>query len=90
MNGDKLRSKYQFETTPSIYDRFSSIYYQLYNNTRGVTKTQRKNKVSVEEEYTAFRSQLNAIVVELKTIETQLESIGIPYLKGNDENWKED
>jgi len=90
LNGDKLRSKYQFETTPSIYDRFSSIYYQLYNNTRGVTKTQRKNKVSVEEEYTAFRSQLNAIVVELKTIETQLESIGIPYLKGNDENWKED
>ena len=90
LNGDRLKSKHQVETVPSINDRLSTVYYQIYSNTNSVTATQKKNLDIVEEEYVEYRKLLDSIIVELNRIETELESKDIPYIKGQDENWKED
>ncbi|MDX2362640.1 MAG: glycosyl hydrolase [Crocinitomicaceae bacterium] len=88
--GDWLRSRHQFETSPSISDRLGTVYYQLSNNTTGVTNTQRKNKAIAEEEYAAFRIKLDDVIVRLKVIEKKLEDASVPYIKGKDEGWKEE
>lgn len=88
--GDNTRAKYEFETAPSISGRIGIVYYQLFSNTTGVTVTQRQNKAIAEEAYNEFRGKLNSIIKDLKTVEQQLENKGIPYIEGQDEDWKED
>jgi hypothetical protein len=68
LDGDRLKSKYQVESSPSISNRLSNVYYSVYSNTRGVTETQRTNMALVKEEYADYRKQLDAVIVELKSI----------------------
>jgi len=88
--GDGLRSSHEFETTPSISGRIGTVEYQLSGNTNGVTNTQRKNKAIAEEEYVEFKTLLDSAIVKLRALEKTLEKAKIPYIKGKDENWKED
>ena len=88
--GDGLKASREFETTPSITGRLGNVEYQLYESTTGVTKTQKDNVAIAAEEYVVFRKQLDALIIRVKTLETKLEAVPIPYTKGNDENWKED
>lgn len=88
--GDWIRSSHEFETEPSISGRIGMVEYQLFDNTGGVTKTQRDNKAIAVEEYEVFRTKLNQLMVEVKAIENSLDAKKIPYTKGRDENWKED
>lgn len=88
--GDGLRSSHEFETVPSISGRIGIVEYQLSSNANGVTKTQRDNKKVAEEDYVEFKTLLDSAIVKLKTLENTLEKAKIPYIKGKDENWKED
>ena len=88
--GDFLKSNYEFEIEPSIYNRIGIIEYQLSINTSGVTNTQRKNKKIVEESYLNFRELLDSAIIKLKKIETLLSEHNIPYIKGKDNSWKKE
>ena len=88
--GDRLRSSHEFETSPSISGRIGIVEYQLSSNTTGVTNTQRTNKAIAEEEYAEYKTLLDSAIVQLKALEKTLEKAKIPYIKGKDENWKED
>ena len=87
--GNWIKSSNQFETAPSISGRVGRVYYQVFSNTSGVTKTQRTNKAIAEEDYSFFRKKLDSVIVRLRIIEDQLEDANIPYIDGKDENWKE-
>ncbi|MCH2230609.1 MAG: glycosyl hydrolase [Crocinitomicaceae bacterium] len=87
--GDGLKRSHEFETAPSIMNRIGIVEYQLSTNTTGVTNTQRKNKAIAEEEYAEFRILLDNAIVKLRSIEAKLAKQNIPYIKGKDENWKE-
>ena len=39
---------------------------------------------------TVFRTKLNEQIIALEQIEKQLQDIQLPYLKGADQNWKEE
>lgn len=88
--GNWIRSSHEFETKPSIAGRLGMIEYQLYANTTGVTQTQKDNLSIVQEQYEEYRKVLNDIIIQVKAIEDKLDAASIPYVKGKDENWKED
>lgn len=88
--GDRIRSSHEFETTPSISSRIGMVSYQLYGSRTGVTNTHKQNKKMAEEQYNAFRTDFNAFIVRIKALEKKLEDAKIPYIKGKDENWKEE
>jgi len=87
--GDGLKSSNEFETEPSISGRIGTVYYQTFSNTTGITQTQRDNKKIAEEEYVAFRKKLDDAIIRLKAVEEKLSEVPVPYIKGKDENWKE-
>ncbi len=88
--GDWIKSKYQFESEPSISNRVGTVYWQLFSNTTSVTKTQKENMEIVREEYTDFRARLDKLISELDSLEEALEQKGVPYFEGQDVNWKEE
>lgn len=87
--GDGLKSSNEFETLPSIAGRIGTVYYQVFGNTTGVTQTHRDNKKIGDEEYIEFRKKLDDIIVRLRAIEEKCNEVPIPYIKGKDENWKQ-
>ena len=88
--GDNLIAHLEFETPTSIMNRFGTVEYQLFETTTSVTATQRKNIDITKEEFAVFRSKLNEQIIALEQIEKQLQDIQLPYLKGGDQNWKEE
>ncbi|MDG1334406.1 MAG: glycosyl hydrolase [Crocinitomicaceae bacterium] len=88
--GDRIRSSHEFETEPSISGRIGMVSYQLSGSRTGVTATHRKNKAAAEELYNAYRVKFNAMILRVKALEKKLDDAKIPYIKGKDENWKED
>jgi len=87
--GDGLKASHEFETAPSISDRFGMVYYQLFSNTSKVTSTQKTNYTISLEDYSKFREDFDSVIKQIKTIEDKLDASGIPYIKGKDENWKQ-
>lgn len=88
--GDGIRASHEFETQPSIAGRIGIVSYQLYGSRSGVTATQRKNKEMAQQQYEAFRTKLNGMIVRVRDLEKKLDDAKIPYIKGKDENWKEE
>lgn len=88
--GDGIRASHEFETEPSITGRIGIVSYQMYGSRSGVTATQRKNKEMAEVQYTQFRTTFDEMIVRVRALEAKLVAAKIPYIKGKDENWKED
>ena len=89
LNGDGLKTSMEFETSPSIAGRLGLVEYMLSENTTGVTETQKRNLSIVQEEYMEFRKKLDDMIIRVKALETRLEQVPVPYIKGKDESWKE-
>jgi hypothetical protein len=87
--GDGLKTSMEFETLPSISGRLGLVEYMLSENTTGVTETQKKNLSIVQEEYVEFRKKLDDMIIRVKSLETRLEQVPVPYIKGKNESWKE-
>ncbi|MFN5912665.1 MAG: hypothetical protein ACK45H_15080, partial [Bacteroidota bacterium] len=62
----------------------------VWDNTVDVSNTRKKNLSIVLEQYNELRSKLDPIIIELTSIEKQLDEKGIPYTKNKDDRWKED
>lgn len=88
--GDRIRSTHQFETEPSIAGRIGMVSYQLYGSRTGVTATHRKNYAAAQQQYNEFRTKLDGMILRVKALELRLADAKIPYIKGKDENWKEE
>jgi hypothetical protein len=88
--GDRLRSKHEFETAPSLSDRLNMVEYQLYENTTGVSNTHKANKAIAEEEYAALRVKLNDMIQRMEALEAKLATVPIPYTKSRGLDWKRD
>ncbi|MBI1837455.1 MAG: glycosyl hydrolase [Flavobacteriia bacterium] len=88
--GDPVVMHREFETPPSILNRFGTVEYQLFETTTSVTNTQRNNIAITKEELTIFRAKLNEQIQIIEQIEKQLQEIQLPYIKGADQNWKAD
>lgn len=86
--GDGLKASKEFETPPTFKNRLEKVEYQIYESTTGVTKTQRENIQISKEEYQAFRTKLDAVIVQVKALDQKLTASSIPYIKGQDEKWK--
>jgi photosystem II stability/assembly factor-like uncharacterized protein len=90
MYGDRIRSSREFETSPGINERLGLVEYQIWDNLTDVSSTRKKNLQIVNEEYEILRSKLDPIIIELRKIEDQLDTLKVPYLKGKDEKWREE
>ncbi len=90
MYGDGLKASKEFETPPSFNTRFATVEGQLFETTTGVTKTQKENIQIVKEEYQVFRTNLDTLIIQIKALEEKLNAASIPYMKGQDEKWKEE
>jgi photosystem II stability/assembly factor-like uncharacterized protein len=90
MYGDRTKSKYEFETTPGINERLGLVEYAIWDNTVDVSNTRKKNLKIVEDEYNELRKLLDPVIIELNKIEQTLDQLNIPYIKGKDQNWKEE
>lgn len=88
--GDGLKASKEFETPPSFSSRLGKVEYQIYESTTGVTKTQKENIQIAEEEYLIFRTKLDAVILQVKALDQKLASLNIPYIKGQDEKWREE
>jgi hypothetical protein len=90
MYGDRTKSKHEFETSPGINERLGLVEYAIWDNTVDVSNTRKKNLKIVEEEYMELRKILDPVIIELTKIEKTLDQLNIPYIKGKDQNWKEE
>lgn len=88
--GDGLKTSKEFETVPSITSRLGMVSYMIWDNTTGVTKSQRNNLKIAQEEYMDFRIKLDGMIVRINSLESKLDQNHIPYIKGKDESWKKD
>ena len=88
--GDGLKASKEFETAPSFKNRLENVEGQLYESTTAVTTSQKLNVQISKEEYTAFRTKLDALILRVKVLEQKLAGSSIPYIKGKDEKWKND
>jgi photosystem II stability/assembly factor-like uncharacterized protein len=86
--GDGLKTSKEVETLPGIQSRLGLIEYMVYENTTGVTNSQRNQLAIVTEEYSMLRSELNGLITRLEKIEKLLGNIPLPYLKEGGKDWK--
>jgi photosystem II stability/assembly factor-like uncharacterized protein len=86
--GDGLKTSKEVETLPGIQSRLGLIEYMVYENTTGVTNSQRNQLSIVTEDYSMLRSELNGLITRLEKIEKQLENMPLPYLKEGGKDWK--
>jgi photosystem II stability/assembly factor-like uncharacterized protein len=82
MRGDRIRSKHEFETAPSMMDRLNSAIWNSYSTTSAPTGEQRKNMRILQQEKLPFETELNRIESELKNFYSILLNSGAPYLDG--------
>jgi photosystem II stability/assembly factor-like uncharacterized protein len=87
--GDGLKTSKEVETLPGLQSRLGLIEYMVYENTTGVTNSQRNQLLIVTEEYSVMRNELNSLITRLEKIEKQLENISLPYLKEGGKDWKD-
>ena len=87
-NGDGIKASKEVETPPSFTTRLGTVSYQLFESTSGVTTSQKENIKITIEEYQVFRIKLDSLILQIKSLEQQLDASGIPYIKGKDEKWK--
>lgn len=87
--GDGLKASKEVETLPGIQSRLGLIEYMVYENTTGVTNSQRNQLSIVTEEYSVLRNELNSLITRLEKIEKQLENMPLPYLKEGGKDWKD-
>ena len=80
--GDDLKSKHQFETSPSLQNRFGMLQYKLSANMSGVTNTHTRDYAIIKEECSNLSLKLKLMIAELNAIHSSLKSLkDFPYIK---------
>ena len=80
--GDDLKSKHQFETSPSLQNRFGMLKYKLSANMSGVTNTHKRDYAIIKEECSNLSVKLKLMIADLNAIHLSLKTIkDFPYIK---------
>lgn len=77
--GDKSRSKRDFETKPSINSRLGSVYWYSYSSTNAPSGSQKENLQIAEEQYEELHKQISDIGNRVNQIKQKLIESGAPY-----------
>jgi len=94
INGDASLSKREFEISPSIKVRISSVtgssasLGSLWNTTAAPTQTHIEAYRIATKEFTPVYAELRAIADEVKRMESVLEKNSAPYTPGRMPEWK--
>ncbi len=83
LNGDEIRSKYYFESAPSLSSRLGSAVWNSYSTTSAPTGEQKKNLSIVSNANMKVKGELKALEQELDTFYQILLNNGAPYLDGD-------
>ncbi len=88
-NGDRTHSRIGENQPPSIRGRLNNLIYSHYRSSSAPTQTMRDDYRIIGEEFEPQLEKLkNLISVELKDLETSMESIGAPWTPGRIPVWK--
>ena len=80
--GDDLKSKHQFETSPSLQNRFGMLQYKLSANMSGVTNTHKRDYSIIKEECSNLSLKLKLMIADLNAIHSSLKTLkDFPYIK---------
>jgi hypothetical protein len=83
VRGDRLASRLDIDTEPSISSRLSGVVYAMYNSTSAPTQTQRSQLAIAKGAYEPVLTELKSLVGnEVKAMEEKLEAAGAPYTPG--------
>ena len=80
--GDELKSKHQFETSPSLQNRLGMLQYKLSANMSGVTNTHKRDYSIIKEDCSKLSLKLNLMIADLNAIHSRLKTLkDFPYIK---------
>jgi hypothetical protein len=85
--GDPTKGDRNVFTPPSISDRVNRIVRSQWTTTQGPTGTQRDTYTWAGEAFTTELDRLKALVIDLETLENELEVQGAPWTPGRVPNW---
>lgn len=88
--GDRILSKYEFETAPSISDRIGIAVWQSWENLSAPTKSNIEGIKIAEEEFEPVLKQIHDNVEKVKALEKILDENQVPYTPGRGTDWKEE
>jgi photosystem II stability/assembly factor-like uncharacterized protein len=88
LNGDAIKTSHEFETEPSLNSRIELLMYQLYDNTTGVSNTQKAHHTLIQEEYQTVKSKLDELVEYYTLLESKLAKTKLPYNQSIGNSWK--
>jgi photosystem II stability/assembly factor-like uncharacterized protein len=88
LNGDAIKTAHEFETEPSLNSRIELLMYQLYDNTTGVSNTQKAYHTLIQEEYQTVKSKLDELVEHYAQLESKLAKTKLPYNQSIGNSWK--
>ncbi len=75
-------------TYPTIYDRLNEIAWGMWKTTSAPTQTQRDSYKAASEEFEPLLADIKRLLqVDLKNLETDLESYGAPWTPGRVPGW---
>ncbi len=89
LNGDPTRARRQEPTPPSLASRLNRISSSLWSSTLGeVTQTQRRQYEIAASEFGDILERLRGLLeVDLRRLEEQAESAGVPWTSGRIPRW---
>jgi hypothetical protein len=78
-------------TYPTIYDRLNEIAWGMWKTTSTPTQTQRDSYKAASEEFEPLLADIKRLLqVDLKNLETDLESYGAPWTPGRVPGWNKE
>lgn len=81
--GDRSLQKREFPIMPSLNDRMGEVLWNSFYSTSAPTDQQRKNIAHVRDGLNTLLPQLRELELQAQSIQTYLEYLGAPYLKGS-------
>lgn len=88
LNGDATLLKREFDASPSISNRVSSIMDGILTTTAGATNTFMSSYNDAAKEFEPVLQEVKAIDAEVKKLDTLLEKNNAPYTPGRLPDWK--
>jgi hypothetical protein len=82
LTGDRSLSGREFETTPSVSDRLSSVMYSVWNTTSDIPATHIQSFEIAVRQLEVWTPKLKEIDARLKAVENILTVKGAPYTPG--------
>ena len=89
MNGDRLASRLQIETSPGIRSRMQTAIWGTFYNTSEPTSQNREQAKYAEIAYQDYDRKLDNLIIKVDVLEAKLTSLGAPYTPGSGKEWKD-